>query len=159
MKIRITISALLFLLISCNQEPKQYVLTTNDIQKLEELNCNLLAKYEKAQKSLNANSWLQSGVTNLGEQHYLQESVNTDKELLLSLENIGTSLKAVGIECKGTLVELSPEEISLRVEFLNAVKTNIENSTAWRNGVKLRSVEDLNAQTKQTSALSKQVNK
>src|SRR5690606_5990050 len=112
MKIKTTIISLLLLLVSCNKEPKQYSLTTNDIQKLEELNCNLLAKYEKAQKSISVNSWLQSGVTNLGEQYYLNESINAEKELLSSIEGIAMSLKTIGIECKGTLVELSPEEIA-----------------------------------------------
>lgn len=157
MKIKTTIISLLLLLVSCNKEPKQYSLTTNDIQKLEELNCNLLAKYEKAQKNISVNSWLQSGVTNLGEQYYLNESINAEKELLSSIEAIAMSLKTIGIECKGTLVELSPEEIASRVEFLNAVKTNMENNAAWRDGVKLRSIEDLNAQTELTAKLSTQM--
>lgn len=157
MKIKTAIISLLLLLVSCNKEPKQYSLTTNDIQKLEELNCNLLAKYEKAQKSISVNSWLQSGVTNLGEQYYLNESINAEKELLSSIEAIAMSLKTIGIECKGTLVELSPEEIASRVEFLNAVKTNMENNAAWRDGVKLRSIEDLNAQTELTAKLSTQM--
>lgn len=145
-------------LISCkDKEPKQYSLTSNDVQKLEELTCHLLKQYNDVEKDLNAVRYLQSGVTNLGDQLYLSESANSSDEVLSNIENLLMSLKKVGINCNNKDVELSEEQVKSRVEFLEAIKTNIENNSAWRDGLKIRSIDDINSQTDFTAQLSSQI--
>lgn len=146
------------ILTSCKErEPKQYSLTTKDIQKLEELTCYLLNERYSTEKDLNFVRYLQSGVTNLGDQLYLSESANSSMKQLSHLEEALLTLKKVGVTCNGQDVELSEEQIKNRMEFLNAIKINIENNSTWRGGLKIRSIEDINAQTDYTAQLSSQL--
>ncbi|MEG0916138.1 MAG: hypothetical protein RSF68_03905 [Myroides sp.] len=145
-------------LISCkDKEPKQYSLTSNDVKKLEELTCHLLKQYNDVEKDLNAVRYFQSGVTNLGDQLYLSESANSSDEVLSNIENLLMSLKKVGINCNNKDVGLSEEQVKSRIEFLEAIKTNMENNSTWRDGLKIRSIDDINSQTDFTAQLSSQI--
>ena len=158
MKKNLTILLASIILTSCkDKEPNQYSLATNDVQKIEELTCYLLKKQNDAEKDLNAVRYLQSGVTNLGDQLYLSESANSTHETLSNIENALITIKKVGINCNGQDIELSQEQVASRLEFLEAIKINMENNSAWKNGVKIRTIEDINHQTDFTTQLSSKI--
>lgn len=73
--------SLSLLLFSCGEkEPKQYQLTLADVQKMEELVCHLIYKYDEAQSGLNFVRHLQTSVTVPAEQLVLAQTANSAKE-------------------------------------------------------------------------------
>lgn len=69
------------------------------------------------------------------------------------------TLEVLGIKCKGSATEIAEEQASSRMQFLDALQTNIESVKAWKNGLKARATEDINAQAEEAKRLSKQMKK
>lgn len=148
---------LVLLFISCESEPKQYQLSTTDVQKLEELACYLSKKYENEKSSLSFTRNLQLSVTDVSDSFYLKEQTSSSIATLSSIENMFETLNAAGIKCNGNSVELSSQQVASRTVFLEALHSNIAYNTAWRNGIKVRTIEDINNQTDLTVKLSSQM--
>ena len=158
MKKFLLLLSLSLLLVSCGEkEPQQYQLTSADVQKMEELACHLLYKYDEVQSGINFVHHLQTNVTVPAEQLMLAQTANSAKEDIWAIKNALETLEVLGVKCKGSAAEIKEEQASSRMQFLGALQTNIESVRGWRNGLKARAIEDVNAQAEEAKRLSKQM--
>src|SRR5690554_7748274 len=103
---------LVLLFISCESEPKQYQLSTTDVQKLEEVACYLSKKYENEKSSLSFTRNLQLSVTDVSDSFFLKEQASSSIATVSSIDKMFENLNAAGIKCNGNSYKLSSQQLA-----------------------------------------------